>query len=100
MYAHAVLGVPQAELWRDYTHLGDYGRLVAAYGFYTQFTGKPVTEIKLTTIPANFFKSTMGSEDRTLTEMEKAILIESVNNALTTQLSVTQSQYTEAPAIG
>ena len=86
------------DLIRDYAHATDYGRLIAAYTWYCRLAGiEQLEDIQLTTIPKRFFKSTVGTEDRVLTDMEKAILIESVNNALKTQLEVTQSQYTEAP---
>ena len=52
---------------------------------------------KLDTIPKAFFKSTTGTTDRVLTDMEKAIVLESVNNALANPLQMTQSQYTVAP---
>ena len=54
-------------------------------------------EIKLDVIPKNFFKSTDLPTDRTLTDAEKAIILESVNNALVNPLQMTQSQYTEVP---
>lgn len=38
-YAQDVLGRPQPEIYRDYTHLNDYGRLVAAYLWYAQLIG-------------------------------------------------------------
>ena len=53
MYAINVLGVPETELYRDHTHLSDFGSLVVGYAWYTQFTGKAVTEINLDVIPAN-----------------------------------------------
>ena len=50
-------------------------------------------------VPKQFFKSNpAGTPDWVLTDQEKAILIESVNNALKNPLQMTQSQYTEAPA--
>lgn len=87
------------DLIRDYAHANDYGRLIAAYTWYCRLAGvDKLEDIKLTTIPTAFFRSTQALEDRVLTDIEKAILIESVNNALSTELAVTQSQYTEAPA--
>ena len=56
-----------------------------------------LTELKFTTIPKNFFRSTTSPVDYNLTEMEQKIVIESVNNALKNPLQITQSQYTEAP---
>ena len=44
-----------------------------------------------------FFKSTTGTQDRVLTEAEKDIILESVNNALANPTEMTQSQYTVAP---
>lgn len=86
------------DLIRDYAHANDYGRLIAAYTWYCRLAGvDQLEDIKLTTIPKAFFLSTESPVDRELTEMEKTILIESVNNALTNELAITQSQYTEAP---
>lgn len=86
------------DLIRDYAHATDYGRLIAAYTWYCKLRGvEQLTELKLTTIPKAFFKSTQSTEDRALTEMEQKLLLESVNNALKTPLAVTQSQYTTAP---
>ena len=86
------------DLIRDYAHVTDYGRLIAAYTWFCVLTGvEQLEEIKLDTIPRKFFKSTLGAQDRVLTDMEKAIILESVNNALKNPLQVTQSQYTKAP---
>jgi hypothetical protein len=54
--------------------------------------------LKVDAIPKAFLKSTEDkTQDRVLTEMEKAIMLESINNALAEPLKMTQSQYTEAP---
>ena len=54
--------------------------------------------IKLDAIPMEFLKSTEDkTQDRVLTETEKAVMLESVNNALANPLKMTQSQYTEKP---
>jgi len=76
--SHATMaqGVPQTEIYRDYTHLSDYGRLIAAYAWYTQLTGAPVTEVKLDTVPANLrHRRAQVLGDLTVTEeMEKVIV--------------------------
>ena len=54
-------------------------------------------EVKLDAIPVAFFKSTKGTQDRVLTDGEKAIILEAVNNALANPWNMTQSQYTVAP---
>lgn len=83
MYAHAVLGVPQVELWRDYTHLSDYGRLITAYCFYAQFTGEPITEINLEKIPASLRHKYFKAEgDLVITEEMKQVIIAAANHAL------------------
>lgn len=88
------------DLHRDYGHASDLGRLIAAYAWYCALTGTTqLEEIKLDAIPQKFLKSTLDkTEDRVLTDNEKAIILESVNNALKNPLQVTQSQYTERPA--
>ncbi|MBR3979250.1 MAG: DUF4886 domain-containing protein [Oscillospiraceae bacterium] len=88
----------EKELIRDYAHANDYGRLIAAYTWYCKLANvEQLDDIKLTTIPKNFLKTYTGAGDMTLTETEKAILIESVNNALKQPLQQTQSQFAEAP---
>ena len=86
------------DLHRDYTHGTDYTRLMAAYVWYCKLLGiEQLEDIKQDTIPVKYFRSNTGLTDVVLTEMEKNILIESVNNALKNPLQITQSQYTVAP---
>jgi hypothetical protein len=88
----------ESDLHRDYAHVTDLGRVIASYTWYCTLAGiDHLDEIALDTIPVAFFKSTTGTTDRVLTDMEKAIILESVNNALANPLQMTQSQYTEAP---
>ena len=89
----------EKDLFRDYAHATDLGRVIASYTWFCALTGvEKLEEIKLDVIPKNFFRSTMGFEDRVLTDAEKQLILESVNNALANPLQVTQSQYTQAPA--
>lgn len=90
----------QKGIKRDYTHTTDLGRVIASYVWYAKLAGiEQLEEIKLDAIPKAFLKSTEDkTQDRVLTEMEKAIILESVNNALKNPLEITQSQYTEVPA--
>ena len=88
----------ESDLHRDYAHVTDLGRVIASYTWYCTLAGiDQLDEIKLDVIPAQFFKSTTGTADRVLTDAEKAIILESVNNALANPLQMTQSQYTVAP---
>lgn len=83
MYAHAARNVPQLELWRDYAHLSDYGRLIAAYTFYAQFTGNPVTEINIDVIPTALReKRSQAKGDLIITEEMKQVIMDSANHVL------------------
>ena len=90
-YAGEVLGVPQydpeqkLDLYRDYTHISDFARLMVAYQWYCQmFDVKELTEVKVDTIPAEwratFRQKALG--DREMTQQHKDILMESVNETL------------------
>ncbi len=86
------------DLYRDYAHATDYGRVIAGYVWYCTLLGiDHLDDIKLTGIPKAYFKSNTGPVDVEFTQVEKDIIIESVNNALKNPLQMTQSQYTEAP---
>lgn len=87
------------DIHRDYFHLSDFSRVVASYAWYcTLAEVDRLEEIKLDAIPVAFLKSTEDkTRDRPLSVMEKAIILEAVNNALKNPLQITQSQYTQAP---
>ena len=86
------------DLHRDYAHASDFGRIVAAYTWLCALRGiEKLDQIKLDKVPVKFFKSTQSSEDWVLTDMEKAIILEAVNNAISEPLKMTQSQYITAP---
>lgn len=88
----------ETDLHRDYVHATDLARVMVSYVWFCRLTGvQKLDQIKLDVIPKQFFKSTQALEDRVLTEAEKQLILESVNNALANPLQMTQSQYTEAP---
>ena len=89
----------QKGIKRDYTHLTDIGRLAAAYSVYCELYGiEELTEIKVDTIPKAFLKSTENkSMDLVVTDAEKAVIMEAVNNTIKNPLQITQSQLTQAP---
>lgn len=83
MYAHLGLSISQKVLWRDYTHLDDYGRLVASYAMYTQLTGAPVTEVKVNSVAAKLRQDRAQiNGDLTVTEEMKQVILKSANHAL------------------
>ena len=89
----------EADLHRDYAHVSDLGRVISSYTWYCTLAGiDQLDEIALDAIPVAFLKSTSDkTQDRVLTDAEKAIILEAVNNALANPLQMTQSQYTTAP---
>lgn len=89
----------EKDIHRDYAHASDYGRIIASYVWYCSIMGiDKIDEVKMADVPASFLKNPLGSQPLVLTDAQKDIIIESVNNALATPLQMTQSQYTEAPA--
>ncbi len=88
----------EKDIHRDYVHATDLARVMNSYVWFCKIFGiEQLQEVKMDTIPVAFFKSTQGSQDRVLTDAEKDLILESVNNALKTPFAMTQSQYTTAP---
>ena len=92
------------ELYRDYTHLNDFSRVMAAYVWYCTFEDVRVDSLKFTVIPAALtksYKTAGGTGNMTLTQMQIDIIEEAVKNALDARdagtFAITQSQYTVAP---
>ena len=80
--------------WRDdLIHLNTLGRVIAAHTLFATLTGQPLEEIVLTEIAQ---ASTPETRALTLTEQDKLVILEAVNNALADPFHVTQSVYTES----
>ena len=71
-------------LTKDGYHLNDFSKVIGGYIWFATFMGKPLESIELNSIPA-------GS---TITEEQKAVILESVNNALKHPYEITPSAYT------
>lgn len=83
MYALKVLEVPEVDMYRDHTHLSDYGCLLVGYAWYAQFTGNPVTQINLDLIPKNLRQKEYKSlGDMQVTEEMKQVIIKTVDYTL------------------
>ena len=90
-YASETHGVPEAEegrsyeLYRDYTHLSDFGRLMVAYQWYAQIYGlEQLTEVNVDLIP-QAMRATSREQafgDVVITEAHKEAILASVNFAL------------------
>lgn len=88
----------EKDLLRDYGHASNLGTLIAGYTWYCTLRGiDALEEIKLGTVPKAYLRAAKTQEDWMLTDHEKALVLESVNNALKNPLKVTPSQFTEAP---
>ena len=95
-YAVDVLGRPLQEVYRDYTHMNDYGRLLVAYQWYAQLMGlEEITEVKTDLIPANLkyskslYPETNENGDCVITKEMKDDIIAAVNWTLEHPFSVT-----------
>lgn len=94
-YAQDVCGRSQEHIYRDYTHINDYGRLIAAYTWYASIMGvEELTEVNTNEIPAvlkynsSKFPAANANGIYEVTEDMKADLIESVNWALKNPFSL------------
>ena len=90
-YASETHGVPEGDrerkydLFRDYTHLSDFGRLIVAYQIYAQlFCPDGLTEVKIDMIPAEMRATSRERAfgDLEITQQHKDAIIASVNYAL------------------
>lgn len=96
-YATEILKVPQADtlrimdMYRDYTHLSDFARLMVAYMWYAELFGiEEISDVKIDVIPARMRATARekGMGDLEMTKEHKDIIIESVNHALKNPLSI------------
>lgn len=89
-YASETHGVPEGapdrsyELYRDYVHLGDFGRLLVAYQLYAQIFGlEKLGAVNVNTIKADLrWHQTQQFGDMEITQQHKDAIIASVNFAL------------------
>lgn len=93
MYALKVLGLPEKMLYRDHTHLSDYGCLLVGFAWYAQYTGNPVTEIHMDAIPAHlrhhsYLKESPVEADLPLTEEMKQYILQTVRYTLENPWSI------------
>ena len=83
-YATEVMGVSQIDMYRDYIHLSDYGRLYIAYLWYAQIYGlEEISEVNVNVIEAHLRQWRWVSKgDVVLTQQMKDWIIEAVNYTL------------------
>ena len=89
-YASETFGVPEGdpnrryELYRDYTHMSDFGRLIVGYQWYCQIFGiEELKQVNVDTIPGHTrTKCAQAYGDLEIDDTMKQAIIESVNYAL------------------
>ena len=86
------------ELYRDSGHASDYGRLVAGYTWFCMLTGKNIRDCKIGPL---HYEDMLDQSVRLLkqpvelTQLQKDVLVESVENAIKNPFEMTPSQYTK-----
>ena len=89
MYAHIVDGWAQTDLYRDYIHVTDFGRLMVSYMWYAQLTGEPLTEVKIDTIQASLrHRRAISLGDMEVTPEMKQTIIDAVAYSLEHPLEI------------
>lgn len=83
-YANNALMLEDTDLFRDYTHLSDFGRLLASYVWYATLTGQTeITEVNVDVIPAQLrHRRAKALGDLEINDEMKQVIIEAVNYAL------------------
>ena len=85
-------------LYRDYAHANDYGRLIAGYTWFCTLTGTNIRDCKFGPFHyEDMLDKTVRllKQPVELTQQQKDILIESVENAISNPFEMTPSQYTK-----
>ena len=83
MYALLVDGWRQVDLYRDYVHASDFGRLIASYMWYTQLTGKPLAEVKVDLVKASLrHRRAIKLGNMEVTQKMKRTIKDAVNYSL------------------
>lgn len=85
-YAQDVLGCTQPEIYRDYTHVNDYGRLMVAYLWYAQLMElDSIDAVNVDSIPTVLHHSKSlypAGSDYAITDDMKSTIITAVNYTL------------------
>ncbi len=90
-YARNELGKTDEELYRDYTHVTDYGSLLAAYVWYAVITEQTeLSAVNIDVIPARQrYEKNWGKGDWHIEQNVKDEILKSVNFALKNPVTVT-----------
>lgn len=99
-YASEVLGVPQYDevsrydLYRDYTHLSDFARLIVAYQWHAQmFDVEELAQVNVDVIP-KALRATSREKlfgDLAMTNAHKDVIMKTVNHTLKNPLTISEN---------
>jgi len=92
-YINALSGYKTTkEMYRDYAHASDFGRVMIAYLWYCTLTGTDIADCTFAPINYQYQKEEMQyllKEDLVISEEDKAVIIEVVGNALAKPYEIT-----------
>lgn len=92
-YINALSGYKTTkEMYRDFAHASDFGRLMVAYLWYCGLTGTNIADCKFAPIDYNYMKDEMlflMKQDVAISEEDKQTIIEVVGNALAKPYEIT-----------
>ena len=80
------------EMYRDYAHASDFGRVMIAYLWYCTLTGTDIKDCKFAPINYQYQKNEAAyllKQDLVITEEDKAVIIEVVGNAMRNPYQIT-----------
>lgn len=93
VYINALSGYKTTkEMYRDFAHASDFGRIMIAYLWYCSITGTDISDCKIEPVGYEYVKdemSYMTKTDWTLTDEERQTLIEVVGNAIAEPYKIT-----------
>lgn len=92
-YINALSGYKTTkEMYRDYAHASDFGRVMIAYLWYCNLTGTNIEDCEFAPINYQYQKEElqyMLKEDLVISDEDKAVIIEVVGNALKNPYEIT-----------
>ena len=84
------------QIFRDYAHVTDFARMVAAYTWYCELTDTAIADCKIAPMNHKVLLDAMArntAKDLELTEEQRGMLIEAVGNAIASPYATTASKY-------
>ena len=98
-YANNMLGQTERDLYRDYTHLSDYGRLIVAHMIYCQIEGLTTLDsVNMDAIEKSLRHTKFQKYgDLNITAEQKQVIVDAVNYSLKNPYEVPDAPVTAEP---